>query len=222
VKQVILLSPDTESSSSGEPVKRLATRYGIPEKDVEALLYGSRAPKAEALGFDIKDKTMPEDFRPDYGTPSPRRSWWSPLNVLSVIVGILGIMALSIILIRVIQDGRHNYHEFGNMMPPPPMIMHPNAPHPAMPDTSLAIPRATGMNEKQDDVPPPASVNEIEKTPAPKKHRSASIRHSSGGGFTTSNSIEAQERLAEMRADGNSKAKIHEKTKNGVTTYNVK
>ena len=77
MKPQIIFSPDTESGSASEPVKRLATRYGIPEKDVEALLYGSRAPKGEALGFDINDKSMAEDFRPGYGKP-PRQSWWSP------------------------------------------------------------------------------------------------------------------------------------------------
>ncbi len=222
MKPQIVFSPDSGSGSGSEPVKRLAERYGIPEKDVEALLYGSRAPKGEALGFDINEKSMAEDFRPGYGTPPPRQSWWSPLNVLSVIVGVLGIMALTIILISVLQRGRNNFHQFGNTMPPPPMIMPHNAPYPAQADTASAPARNMGMNDKQDDVPSPSSRNEIEAKPTPKRHHASAARHSSGGGFSTSNSIEAQERLAEMRADGNSKAKIREKTKNGVTTYNVK
>ena len=217
MKPHILYSPDTERGSKGkEPVKRLADRYNIPEKDVEALLYGSRAPKSDALGSDIKGKSMADEFRSNYGGP-PRQSGWSPVNVLSAIVGVLGIMALTIILISVLQ--RNNFHHMeGGMMHPPPPMMAPNPPHPSMQDT--AAPKNTAMNDKQDDVPSPAATNEIESKPAPKTTRHI-VRHSSPG-FTTSNSVEAQEHLAELRADGNSKAKIRQSSKHGVTIYSVK
>jgi hypothetical protein len=219
IQQHIFFSPDAETgSSSSEPVKRLSSRYGIPEKDVEALLYGSRAPKREASGSDTKGKLMADEFRPTYNIQPPRERGWSPVTVLSVIVGILGIMALTIILIAVLH--RPHFEHFDHMgggIPPPPQMNAPNPPHPAMIDTASS-PKEAGMTEKQDEVPPPAQSNEIIKK-SPKKHH-ASSSHSSG--FTTSNSMEAQEHLAEMRADGNTKAKIHGSSKNGVTIYNVK
>ena len=217
VQKQIIFSPDGEKgSSSSEPVKRLASRYGIPEKDVEALLYGSRAPKSEASGSDTKGKLMADEFRPTYNIQPPRERGWSPINVLSAIVGILGIMALAIILVHVIKRPAFE-HMGGGMQPPPPMNA-PNPPHPAMMDTSPTS-KEPGISEKQDDVPPPAQSNEIAPKQAPKKHHSTS--HSSSG-FRTTNSMEAQEHLAQMRADGNTKAKIHGSSKNGVTIYNVK
>jgi hypothetical protein len=219
VKKQILLSPDTDSGSgSSEPVKRLASRYNIPEKDVEALLYGSRAPKSEASGSDIKGKSMADEFRSNYGAPQ-KQSGWSPVNVLSAIVGVLGIMALTIILISVIH--RNSMYHMGGGMPPPPM-MAPNPPHPAMLDSSSSAARreGTAMADKQEDAQKPSMTNEAESNPAAKPHYRI-IRHSSPG-FSTSNSVEAQERLAEMRADGNTKARVRQKTKNGVTIYNVK
>ncbi len=218
MKQHILHSSDAETSlGSNEPVKRLANRYHIPEKDVEALLYGSRAPKSDALGSDIKGKSMADEFRSNYSEPS-RQSGWSPVNILSAIVGVLGIMALTIILISVIHRNHYYHMGDGMMHPPPPPMMAPNPPHPVTQDT--AAPKSTGINDKPEDMPQPATRNEITTKPAPKIH-SHSVRHSSSG-FSTSNSVEAQEHLAEMRADGNTKAKIHGSTKNGMTIYNVK
>jgi hypothetical protein len=218
VKPQIFFSADAEKGSgSSEPVKRLAGRYGIPEKDVEALLYGSRAPKSEASGFDRKGKPMADEFRPNISIPPPKERGWSPINVLSAIVGILGIMALTIILIAVLK--RHEFNHMAERMQLPHMEA-PNPPPPAIQDTSSASSKGTVMNEKQDDVPPPSEPNVIEAKPTQKKHHNVEA-HSSQG-FTTTNSIEAQERLAELRADGNSKAKIHLKSKNGMTIYSVK
>ncbi len=220
MKPQIFYSPDTEKSSgTSEPVKRLAGRYGIPEKEVEALLYGSRAPKSEASGSDTKGKPMADDFRPNYTIEQPRRErGWSPVNVLSAIVGILGIMALAIILISVLR--RHDMNHMAGRMPPPPPVSAANQPHPATIDSSSQAPKESAINDKQDDVPPPAETNEIAAKPSAKHH--SSTRPHASAGFTTTNSMEAQEHLAELRADGNSKAKIHSSSKNGVTIYNVK
>jgi hypothetical protein len=219
VRPQIFFAADAEKGSgSSEPVKRLANRYGIPEKDVEALLYGSRAPKTEAFGSDTKEKIMADEFRPNYTIqPPPRERGWSPINVISAIVGVLGIMALTIILISVLK--RHEFNHASDGIPSPHTAV-PNPPSPTMQDTSSPMPKSAVMNEKPDDVPPPSEPNEIEAKPAPKKHHATSSHISHG--FTTTNSIEAQEHLAELRADGNSKAKIHSSSKNGMTIYNVK
>lgn len=161
---------------------------------------------------------MADEFRSNYGAPQ-KQSGWSPVNVLSAIVGVLGIMALTIILISVIH--RNNFYHMGAGMPPPPM-MTPNPPRPAMLDSSSSAPRkeGTAMTDRQDDAQKPSVTNEAGSNPDAKPHYRI-IRHASPG-FSTSNSVEAQERLAEMRADGNSKAKIRQKTKNGITIYSVK
>lgn len=223
MKTHIYYSPDAMGNSeTTEPVKRLANRYNIPEKDVEALLYGSRAPKGVALGSHNKGKSMADEFRSNYNAPAPQ-SGWSPVNVLSAIVGVLGILALAIILIHVLQRNKFNHTE-GGMMSTPPSTTASNPPHPAIQDTTAA--KSTSVNEKPDGVPSPATTNEIDTKPAPKLKQRA-LRHSStfsssSSGFSTSNNLEAQERLAEMRADGNTKARIRGRSKNGVTIYSVR
>ncbi|MDP4229589.1 MAG: hypothetical protein Q8916_04190 [Bacteroidota bacterium] len=158
---------------------------------------------------------MADEFRSNYGAPQ-KQSGWSPVNVLSLVVGILGVMALTIILIAVLR--RPNFHHMSDGMPhpPPPMMMTPNQP-PQRGGMDSSRRETPSMNENQGTVPPPATMNEMER-PSPKPRRHTSSRSSA---FTTSNSVEAQEHLAEMRADGNTKARIRMKTKNGVTIYSV-
>lgn len=218
MKQQIIFSPDAEhGSDSSEPVKRLAQRYNIPEKDVEALLYGSRTPKSEAWGSDTKGKPMPEEFRPVYQIPPPQQpSGWSAVNVLSAIVGVLGILALTIILIAVLK--RHDFSHHPADMPPPPPMTAPERLHAEIQDSSKKD--ETSINNKQDDIPAPATKNEMENKSASKPHYRI-IRQSSPG-FATTNSLEAQEHLAELRADGNSRARIRQSKRNGLTVYNVK
>jgi hypothetical protein len=217
VKQQILFSPNTaEGSGTSETVKRLAARYNIPEKDVEALLYGSQAPKSEAFGSDIKGKIMADEFRPGYEAPPPRHSGWSPVNILSLIVGILGIMSLSIILIHVLRDQKHDYNHIAGTPPPPTTA--PNAPPAPVQDSTYPRKDSSAFSEKPDEIPPTEIQNEAAK-PAPVKHHRTAI-HSSG--FTTPNSMEAQEHLAELRAEGNTRAKIRQSLKNGVTVYSIR
>lgn len=221
MKPHILLSPaDKEGSGSNDPVKRLAARYNIPEKDVEALLYGSRAPKGEPQGSSIKETPMPEDFRPNFSAPPPRGDrGWSPVNILSLVVGILGVMALTIILIVVLRNDGRREHEMmmrEHMMHMGPPMMRPPI---QAPDTAVKKPGLSENTTPEENAPPPASENEMAKAkPAAKHHSSPS--HSSG--YVTTNSLEAQEHLAEMRAEGNMKAKIRQSAKNGMTIYTVR
>jgi hypothetical protein len=222
MKHQILFSPDTEKGSS-EPVKRLAEKYNIPEKDVEALLYGSRAPKVSTEGSSNKDKPMPEDFRPNYAPPPTRQSGWSPLTILSLVVGILGILALTIVLVAVIGHNNRQNHDFvmhNRMMGIPPPIIPGQQQQPPMVDTTSKNEKPI-INQPNEEVPPPSLRNEFERNRSTPKRSHSTVKHSSSG-FITSNSLEAQERLAELRADGNSKARIRQMKKNGVTLYNVK
>jgi hypothetical protein len=212
VKPQIHFSPDaSDSPGSGEPVKRLSERYNIPEKDVEALLYGSRAPKGELGGSSTKDKTMPEIHNTNYG---PNRGW-SPLTVISLVLGILGIMALSIILFHMLHHERHEFPpRFGGNMPPQMMP----APYPQPQPTDTVRTPSPAMNQAPEE-PRPEVRYPYSENPAPRKTHRPSTTSS---GFSTSNSIEAQEKLAEMRADGNTKARIRSTKRNGVTIYNVR
>ena len=225
MKEQILLSPEGDKGSgNGETVRRLAERYGIPERDVEALLYGSRAPKSEAMGSDMKEKSMAEDFRPGYRGMSPQRdTGWSPLNVLSAILGILGIVAIiAMVMMFAMRNRREDFE--GNRIPgtsTPMMATKPNSV--GIKDSACCTPKkeAAAMNTVPDDDSMQGMSEETSNPkPSPKKHKAA--HHHSASGFTTPNSIEAQEHLAEMRAEGNSKARIRQSTKNGITVYSVK
>jgi hypothetical protein len=217
MKPVLLFSPDEAAGSgSSEPVKRLAARYHIPENDVEALLYGSRAPKIGQESSSLNEtRTMQDDFRPSYGAPQRDRGW-SPVTILSIVVGLLGLMALTILLIAVIRkDNLHDRERiaYDRMMIPPP-IMHPPV-QPPQPQQDTTKKPGLSDNAQSADANPP-SENEMAK-PAPKHHTPRTP-----SGFSTSNSLEAQEHLAELRAEGNTKARIHESTRNGVTIYTVR
>jgi hypothetical protein len=91
-----------------------------------------------------------------------------------------------------------------------------------MPKDSCCQPSAAPA-EKPTTEEAPAEEPKTEK-PAAKKSttRKPKAAASSSSAFRTSNSMEAEEKLAEMRADGRSNAKIKTIKKNGVTLYEVK
>ncbi|MEI8134350.1 MAG: hypothetical protein WCH46_04620 [bacterium] len=216
---LLMAADDSGSAKSDEPVQRLASRYNIPEKDVAALLYGSGAPKVATEGSSIKGNTMADDFRAGYGAPQMRDRGWTPMTVLSLVVGILGIMALAVLLVAILRhDGSNERemmmrHHMMGMMPPP--MMRP--PHGN--DTAMGMrPPHSGNPAAVENEPAPSAQNEVDG-PAPKVTKKHSARSTSG--FTTSNNLEAEEHLAELRSEGNTKARIHESTKNGVTIYSV-
>jgi hypothetical protein len=68
--------------------------------------------------------------------------------------------------------------------------------------------------------PPPAAAP---ATNRPRARRAAAPASSTRNvALSTTSSFSAQEKLAELKADGNNKAKIQRVTKNGVTLYQVK
>ncbi|HET6512621.1 MAG TPA: hypothetical protein VFH43_10550, partial [Candidatus Kapabacteria bacterium] len=77
-----------------------------------------------------------------------------------------------------------------------------------------------------DTVVTPAPVPAADATPAQPRRRTAARRASSSGSrnvaLTTTSSFSAQERAAELKADGNPNAHVRTRQKNGVTVYEVR
>jgi hypothetical protein len=80
-------------------------------------------------------------------------------------------------------------------------------------------------------VPLPAATEEPKSAPAPKpavrktparKAASSAASSARNVALSTTSSFAAQEKLAELKADGNTRAKIQRVTKNGVTVYQVR
>jgi hypothetical protein len=69
----------------------------------------------------------------------------------------------------------------------------------------------------------PKAVPQSARRPASKsKPRSSAGAGNAGVLMTTTSNLAAQERLAEMRADGNMRAKLETVRKNGVTVYRIR
>ncbi|MBS1902338.1 MAG: hypothetical protein JSS75_01380 [Bacteroidetes bacterium] len=204
---------------SGGASKRLSERYGIPESEVQNLLYGTQSASAPNIPLpSVKGE-------PAMPTAVERNSRWNPVSILGALLGVVGVLSL-VVVIMMLQRDRMPELPATTMhhlqMPPE---MPPQAPPPA-PESGMAA-----AAPKIDSCCMPSSPKTTEETSAnepssekpsttPKKRRTVS--HPRSTGYSTTNSMEAEEHLAELRAEGNAKAKISSSTKNGVTTYTVR
>jgi hypothetical protein len=182
------------------PVERVSNRYGIPKSELEALIAGKPLDKSEphplTMGV-LMDKQQTDIYMHD------EKQSWSPIAVLGAILGVIGILSLIVLLVFIMRT--------------------PKKTEPVIARQEIAIP---------DPVPVPvlppidtmasAPVEPLVE-PTPNKPQAAQKRKqvSSRSYLTTTNSLEAEEKLAELRAEGNRKAKINISSKNGVTTYKV-
>lgn len=204
---------DADERSTGAS-KRLSERYGIPESEVSSLLYGKTSAANESV-------PLPK-FRGETSMPNTEKnSSWNPVSILGALLGVIGVLSL-VVAIIVLQ--RHNgpdmpfgfHHEMSSQMSrpmPPEAIMPPESP--MMKDSCCMTPDEKGMNS-------PTSAAPETQEPQPTQKKTQRTTKSAPKGFTTSNAMEAEEHLADLRAEGNSKAKIRTSTKNGVTTYSVR
>lgn len=204
---------------SGGASKRLSERYGIPQDEVKKLLYGANAPTPTASDVLSNDSG---------GTPMPiteKNNRWNPVSILGALLGVIGVLSLIVAIIVLQRNGPELPWEFHHTMPHdmvqsmPPEAVMPAPEAPKTMDSCCMKPNETSTSQSNTEAP----VNDEAEAPKPvTKKTHHSMHHQTPKGFATSNSMEAEEHLAELRAEGNSKAQIRSSTKNGVTTYSVR
>lgn len=187
--------------SQQETIARIAERYGIPPEEVKAVITDrsvvSGNPHPMTLG------TLMSDNEQTKGSSMAQSSRWTPASVLLALLGILGTLALIALVIFLLRLdlGPRTEKEVVTIRDtvalPPPVL--PDRPA----DTTAVLSEA---------LPPPEPV----QRPVVRRRRAARPV------LTTSNSIEAEERLAELRAEGNAKAKIRRVARGGTTIYEVR
>ena len=134
--------------------------------------------------------------------------------MLGMVLGILGILALGAAIILILKWN-------GHLATPEMATEHATAPAPTRADSTAHATDTAPNFVIQDSM----TLEEMEAMPheepkptkQPIKRKAPAKRH-----YTTSNNLEAQERLAEMRAEGNQRARIQRITKGGVTLYQVR
>lgn len=206
-------SPEAAEPASSESVAdRISERYGIPKAEVEALLGGNKPiPTGEAhpmtMGALMNKQQQPIE-------PMTQDNKWHPIAMLGMVLGILGILALGAAIILILKWN-------GHLATPEMAAEHTVAPAPSRVDSTSQAPDTAPNFVIQDSM----TLEEMEAMPHEEakpakqqvKRKAPMRRH-----YTTSNNLEAQERLAEMRAEGNRRAKIQRITKGGVTLYQVR
>jgi len=213
-------SPGTPAGRSR--VSILAERFGMTNEEVEELLRSTReeyaAPSASVPEAVVQP--IPETgvvVRPD--SPEQRPVSGVFLAVLFAVLLIALVIAMSL---------QHGWFQ-----------QRSQKPSIAQTDTIHNLPNRASQNESSlsekssdtasDQVPPDMLAAAREKHPAASakphasraKHQIRSERTSLKPALTTSSNFEAEEQLAELRADGESKAHIKTTRKGGSVKYQV-
>jgi len=188
------------------PVERVSNRYGIPKSEVEALIAGK--PLGKSKPHPLTMGALMDKQQTDLHMHDEKQSW-SPIAVLGAILGVIGILSLVVLLVFIMRTPKK----------PEPVLAKQEIATPApVPDPVEAkplLPPVDTIAPTPIEPPAPETATATPKA-APKKKQVSSRSY-----LTTTNSLEAEEKLAELRAEGNRKAKINISSKNGVTTYKV-
>lgn len=198
-------SIDLERDDEETPVERVSNRYGIPKQEVEALIAGkplvNREPHPLTMGT-LMNKKQEIDT-----TMHNQKQPWSPIAVLGAILGVISILSLIVLLVFIMRSPkRSDQFPVSIGVSASDSVSPVNTP---LSDENVTTPIAPVETQKND---------EKTATTKPKPHKKQTQPRTY---LTTTNSLEAEEKLAELRAEGNRKAKINISSKNGVTTYKV-
>lgn len=203
----IVTKGSEEDNGPKSPVGRISEKYGIPPEDVEALLGGKPVSASEPHPLTMGALMKGNLNKAKNAMNENERNSWSPVAVLGAILGIAGILSLIVLLVFITRWGHHGQQKIAlrdtvvMQVPPPPM------PPPQIDTAMTASPRQME----------PQTLPEAEKKPVAASHKNVHKPY-----LSTSSSIEAEERLAELRAEGNRKAKIVRRTHGGITFFDVK
>lgn len=193
-----------------ETALRISERYGVPPEEVDAVITDRPLDPAEphpmTIGALLKDTYQRKAS--DMAQPQSR---WTPASIVGITLGILGILAIATLLVFLLQWNKEPRKEK----------------HAKHKDTTAMLEEVTAAPPRLDSLTPPqeplATTNEQVSEPASSpKPATRSRRSAPSPVLSTSNSLEAEERLAELRAAGNAKARITRVSKGGTTIYQVR
>lgn len=189
---------DNERTEEGhrrsETARKISERYGVPKEEVDAIIADRRIQPGKPHPMTM-GSLMKDSHTTTGSYMTQPHSRWSPAAIVGIVLGILGILAIATLLVFILQEPRKV--EVVMQEPPAEVIPAPE------PDTVFLAPVA-------EPEPPPAPKPAVRRRTAP-----APV-------LSTSNSLEAEERLAELKAAGNSKARITRVTRGGTTIYQVR
>lgn len=184
-----------EGHQRSETAQKISERYGVPKEEVDAII--TNRPIQPGAPHPMTMGSLMKDSHTSTGSYMTQpHSRWSPAAIVGIVLGILGILAIATLLVYILREPRKVEVV---MQEPPAEVIPPE------PDTVFIEPIAEPAPE-----PAPAPKPAVRRRTAP-----APV-------LSTSNSLEAEERLAELKAAGNSKARITRVTRGGTTIYQVR
>jgi len=193
--------PAEEPHLASETALKISERYGVPPQEVDAIIMDrpvqAGTPHPMTIGALMKDTDKSKGSR-----MAQQQSRWNPATVVGTVLGILGILAIITLLVFLLR---------WNKEPKKEVVVVPDTTQDivAAPPRLDSIPEEPIVEEAPEPVPPPKPVVRRRRTaPAPV--------------LSTSNSLEAEERLAELKAAGNTKARIVRVNRRGTTLYQVR
>jgi hypothetical protein len=196
------LTPEPEET----PIERVSNRYGIPKEEVEALIGGKPVAQSKPHPLTM-GALMDNGPKQKEREMSGEKQLWSPIAVLGAILGVISILSLIVLLVFIMRAPKRPemaiIPRMDTIATPAPISRPAEVPPAVVQDTIASTPVSV-------EVVKPALKPATKRTPLQSKTY-----------LTTTNSLEAEEKLAELRAEGNHKAKINISSKNGVTTYKV-
>jgi hypothetical protein len=188
-----------ESHTSSETAVAISERYGVPPQEVDAIIMDRPVqhgtPHPMTLGALMNDTDKSKGSR-----MTQSQSRWNPAAVVGTVLGILGTLAIVTLLIFILRwDKEPSKAEVVTVK-----------------DTVfVAVPSSL-------DTLPTIQDSDVEPAPLTTTKPIARRRTGAAPVLSTSNSLEAEERLAELKAAGNSKARIVRVNRRGTTLYQVR
>jgi hypothetical protein len=189
-----------EPHMASETALKISERYGVPPAEVDAIIMDRPVqpgtPHPMTMGALMKDTDKSKGSR--MAQPQSR---WNPATVVGTVLGILGILAIVTLLIFILRWDKE---------PKKAEVV-------AVKDT-VFVAVASSL-----DTLPTIQDSDIEPAPMPTTKPIVRRRRTAAAPLlSTSNSLEAEERLAELKAGGNTKARIVRVNRRGTTLYQVR
>lgn len=201
------IPPEPPQETTHEAIARISERYGVPLEEAEAVV--TDRPLAPGEPHPMTIGTLMKEEQSKGITMNQTQKRWTPLSVAGTLLGILGILATLTLLVFLLW-GRNEPRKEKEIL--------------ELKDTTATTGEITAATPRLDSLPV-GDTTAIMAAPLPlpaPRPAARPRRHIPRAVLSTSNSIEAEERLAELRAGGNTKAKIRRVERGGTTIYEVR
>jgi hypothetical protein len=230
--------PDRAESKSPQHTRSLAERFGMTPGAIDDLLRGTheeysatpslppveaRIPTPIEEAATLLETSEPENMTTPSNTPSPQSSEVKRISTMPVSGGfIVAVFTVLLIVLGIAVSFRRGCFEQRKdhaAAKPVDTIQNMLAQQAEKASTPPVVPTQV----PPDSVPPEAlAIPHNEPGSSGNAARSSVAAHGPGHpALETTSNYEAEEHLAELKADGNSKAHLKQIRKNGVTRYEV-